>query len=94
MAFARYHVVIDRIRTTVTLAPVLSELLALKLGAQPQTPQAGAAVRAWLQQEIDQDPGAVRHGHASQRLAHQAILHIAAPALVNRRDLWMERRYR
>jgi hypothetical protein len=93
MALDRYHVMIDQIRTTVTLAPVVSELLALKLGAQPQTPTAHAALRAWLQQEIDRDPGAVRHGRASQRLAQQAILTIAAAALVGRRDLWAERRY-
>jgi hypothetical protein len=60
MALVRYHVKIDKVRTTVSLAPVLSELLALKLGVEPQTRAAQAALRAWLQQEIDSDPGAVR----------------------------------
>ena len=49
MASSRYHVVIDEVRTTVTLATVLSELLSLKLGAQPGTEQAHGAVRQWLQ---------------------------------------------
>jgi hypothetical protein len=89
---ARFHVMIDRVRTTVTLAPVLSELLALKLGTAPQTSAAHAALHAWLQAEIDRDPGAVRYGRASQRLAHQAMLHIAAPSLLSRRDHWLEQR--
>jgi hypothetical protein len=92
MRHARFHVMIDQVRTTVTVAPVLCELLALKLGAVPQTPAARAALRAWLQAEIDRDPGAVRYGRASQRLAHQAMLHIAAPSLLSRRDHWLEQR--
>jgi hypothetical protein len=89
----RFHVMIDQVRTTVTVAPVLCELLALKLGAAPQTPAARAALRAWLQTEIDRDPDAVRYGRASQRLAHQAMLHIAAPSLLSRRDHWLEQKY-
>ena len=89
MALARYHVVVHEDRTTVSLAPVLAELLALKLGTEPRSPAAHAAVRQWLQKEIEKDPGAVRHGRASQRLAHQAILFIAAPGLLSKRDEWM-----
>jgi len=92
MALARYHVMIDQVRTTVSLAPVLAELLALKLGAKPQTPAAHAALRSWLQEEIDRDPGAVRNGRASQRLAHQAILKVAAPSLISQRDDWLEQK--
>lgn len=80
----RFHVVIDQHRTTVTLAPILAQLLAVKLGAAPDTVESHAAIRAWLQGEIDRDPGAVRYGRASQRLAHQAILAVAAPGLVSK----------
>jgi hypothetical protein len=90
MALARYHVMIDQVRTTVSLAPVLAELLVLKLGAKPPTQAAHAALRSWLQAEIDRDPGAVRYGRASQRLAHQAVLKIAASALISQRDDWLE----
>jgi hypothetical protein len=88
MATSRYHVVIDEARTTVTLAPVLSELLILKLGAEPGTEAGHGAVRQWLQAEIEKDPGAVRYGRASQRLAYQAILAIAAPSLIAKREAW------
>ena len=90
MALVRYHIFIDEIRTTVSLTPVLSELLTLRLGAEPRTKDAHARVRAWLQGEIDRDPGAVRYGGASQRLAHLAVLRIADAALVNKRDQWLD----
>lgn len=89
MAQARFHVFIDGNRTTVTMPAVLSELLALKRGAVPKTPEAHGAVREWLQAEIDQDPGAVKYGRASQRLNQQAILAVAAPGLIAKRDSWM-----
>ena len=92
MPLSRYHVVIDHVRTTVSFAPALAELLALKLGSEPQTVAAHAAVRAWLQAEVDRDPGAIRYGRASQRLAHQAILAIAAPTLLTKRDHWLDRK--
>ena len=88
MATSRFHVVIDKVRTTVTLAPVLSELLILKLGAEPGTEAGHGAVRQWLQAEIEKDPGAVRYGRASQRLAYQAILAIASPGLIAKREAW------
>lgn len=89
MALSRYHVTIDDTRTTVTLPQVLSELLALKRGAEPKTPEGHAAVRTWLQQEIDRDSGAVRFRRASQRLTQQAILAVAAPGLISKRDDWL-----
>jgi hypothetical protein len=84
----RYHVSIDGRRTTVSLTPTLAELLALKLGADLDAPQAHAAVRTWLQGEVDRDPGAVAYGRASQRLAHLAMLAIAAPGLVAKLERW------
>jgi len=88
MATPRYHVQIGKKRTTIVLAPALTELLALKLGKHPGTPEGHAAIRGWLQEEIDRDPGAVRYGRASQRLAHQVILSIASPSLLSKREQW------
>lgn len=84
----RYHVSINGHRTTVCLPLVVAELLALKLGAEPDAPQAHSAVRTWLQGEVDRDPGAVAYGRASQRLAHLAMLAIAAPGLVAKLERW------
>ena len=91
MALSRYHVTIDETRTTVSLPDVLTDLLALKRGASPKTPEGHAAVRTWLQEEIDHDPGAVRYRRASQRLAQQAILAVAASSLIAKRDDWLLR---
>ncbi len=59
MPLGRYHVTIRRTRTTVLIPTVLAELLALKLGAEPDTPEAHGTVRQWLQEEIDHDPDAI-----------------------------------
>ena len=42
-------------RTTVSIETYLAEALALKLGKQPQTPEAHAAVRKWLQEQQDKE---------------------------------------
>lgn len=89
MPRAVYHVHIGKKRTTVILAPALSELLTFKLGHEPQTPAGHQAVREWLQAEINRDPGAVRYGRASQRLAQVAILTIGAHHLVTKREQWL-----
>lgn len=59
--------------TTVRLDPLLNDLLALRLGACPQSTQARRTVRVWLQQQLDQthDPRRVR---VSRWLTHQALL--------------------
>jgi hypothetical protein len=93
MALARYHVKIRKARTTVSIPTVLEELLALKLGSEPQTQEAHAAVRLWLQEEIDRDPGAIPKRGASQRLTQQISLEIAAPHLIKKRDAWNEERF-
>ena len=55
----RYHVTLGNRRTTVSLDNLLSDLLAIRLGVCPQASEAHSAVRAWLQQQLDQnnDPG-------------------------------------
>jgi hypothetical protein len=69
----RYHLTLGDKRTTVSLDTLLADLLALRLGACPQSPQARRTVRAWLQQQLDQtyDPGRVR---VSRWLTHEALL--------------------
>lgn len=90
----RFHLIIEGARTTVTLDPVLSNLLAVKLSTDPFQDKKAArlAVRTWLQAVIDVDPGAfVRaHGHGtnrnSQRLQKFALRAVAAPNLLRRLD--------
>jgi len=47
-----YHVTLGCRRTTVSLDIILSELLALKLGVEPDAPEAHAVVRQWLQAKL------------------------------------------
>lgn len=72
----RYHIKLADKRTTVSLHPVLSQLLAFKLQQQPDTPQAHKAVRQWLQETTER---ATDHqtGRLSQWLQGQAVLHIS-----------------
>jgi hypothetical protein len=55
----RYHIVVGKRRTTISLNSELSEYLALKLGHTPQTPKAHKAGRLLLQGWVDdlKDPG-------------------------------------
>ncbi len=55
----RYHVTLGAKRTTASVDTLLSDLLALRLGSKPQSPEAHHVVRAWLQQQLDRnnDPG-------------------------------------
>jgi hypothetical protein len=90
----RYHLIISATRTTVTMDRMLSNLLAVKLNADPfEDPQAAhSAVRLWLQSEIDRDPGAfvlagrtVTNGN-SQRLQMLALRAVAAANLLRHLD--------
>lgn len=78
----RYHLTLGRKRTTVSLDTLVSDLLSIRLGALPQSPQAHGAVRAWLQQRLDQDndPGRI---YVSQWLREQAILFLVDTQLSN-----------
>ena len=84
----RYHVTLGTSRTTVSTSGILCELLALKLGATPGTPEAHGAVRKWLQARLDAhgDPGRAR---VSQWLAEQALFAVVDNILSKRYDEWV-----
>lgn len=69
----RYYLTLGDKRTTVSLDTLLADLLAIRLGVCPQSPQARRGVHAWLQQQLDQtnDPDRVR---ISRYLTHEALL--------------------
>jgi hypothetical protein len=69
----RYQLTLGEKTIIVRLEPLLADLLALRLGACPQSSQARRTVRAWLQQQLDHnpDPGRVR---VSRWLTHEALL--------------------
>ena len=76
----RYHVTLGSRRTTASLDTLLSDLLAIRLGARPQSSDAHRAVRTWLQQQLDQanDPGRCL---VSQWLRDQAVFFLVDKTL-------------
>ena len=84
----RYHLTLGQKRTTVSLGPVISNLLALRLGCTPQSPKAHGTVRSWLQQRLDEnnDPGRIR---VSQWLQDQIVLFLVDTNLSERYGDWL-----
>lgn len=58
MEYRRFHIMVKNgrgtRRTTVSLEPYLADLMAIKLGHEPRTLEAHAAVREWIQAEQDE----------------------------------------
>lgn len=48
----RYHIQYSKRRTSIMLDTILSDMLAIKLGVDPDSPEAHATVRVWLEQTI------------------------------------------
>lgn len=82
-----YHVTLGSVRTTVTLDKILGDLLSLKLGVQPDAPEAHGAVRRWLQAELDagEEPRRVR---VSQWLRRRAIEAVVEGELARAYGVW------
>ncbi len=59
MTTPRFHIQLGDKRTTVSIDRTLVELLALKLGEEPDSEPAHQAIRLWLQDRLDEanDPG-------------------------------------
>jgi len=69
----RYHVVLGKKNTTVTVDKTLADVLALKLGHDPRSEDARAAVRAYLQEKLDEKNDAGRSS-VSQWLREELFL--------------------
>ncbi len=53
----RYHIQFADHRTTVSVDKMLSAMLAIKLGHEPETPEGNRAVREWLQARLPDKVG-------------------------------------
>jgi hypothetical protein len=83
----RYHVLVGKRRTTVSLDGGLAALLALRLGEDPGTPSAGRRVRAWLQERTAADSGGAG---LNRRLIRHALLEVADKELSARCAAWLD----
>ncbi len=84
----QYFVRLGDLHTSVCLEPILTTLLALKLGQSPRQPDAHQAIQAWLQQQLNdsQDP---TRCYVSQWLQEQVLLAIAEQPLSERYQQWV-----
>lgn len=85
----RYHIQRGETRTTVTLDSTICELLALKLGMEPDARDSHKVVRSWLQSTSEQEDKQ-RINNLSQWLKRKAILHIADNSLLAKHHQWKE----
>ena len=86
----RYHVLLGKKSTTVTVDKTLSDLLALKLGhADPRSADARIAVRSYLQKKLDDqnDPG---RASVSQWLREELLLELVDKKLSAKYWRWFE----
>ena len=85
----RYHVMLGTKRTTVTMDSIVSEFLALHLGADPHSSAGHTAVRQWAQDQLDanNDPGRIR---TSQWLLARAVETLARPSLAEKHGAWSD----
>ena len=92
MSNKTFHVYLGERRTTVSLTETLSGLLAIKLGHTPETEEAHAAVREWLQEQLDEqdDPGRTR---VSQWLQAEVLLFMVDNKLSSRYLDWFIEEY-
>lgn len=74
-------------RTTVSLDNHVWQLLSIKLGRVPDSPDSHSAVRQWLQAQLDDDVDPDRV-HTSQWLQQKAVLKIADKNLSKRYWDW------
>ena len=91
MSQIRIHVRFGDERSTISVDLILFELLAIKLGYQPDQPGALPAVRAWLQERLPAKVGETggRLKQASQGARVLLIEAIADKKLSSRRDCWL-----
>jgi len=90
-AMNRYHVQFADHRTTVSVDTILSAMLAIKLGHEPETPDGNRAVREWLQDRL---PAKVGNGkgigkRASQHAQALIVEAIADREISSRYDDWV-----
>ena len=83
----RYHVVLGKKSTTVTVDKTFSDLLALKLGHDPRSRDARTAVRAYLQEKLDEKNDAGRTS-MSQWLREEALLDLVEKKLADKYRRW------
>jgi metal-dependent HD superfamily phosphatase/phosphodiesterase len=91
MMTVRYHIQLSKHRTTVSVDKIVSDLLAVKLGFKPDTPEAYQAVARRLDNLVT-DRG--RSGHRlSHYVTQEAILDLVDNILSKKYDDYLDELY-
>ena len=90
----RYHIQFDNHRTTVSVDKILSAMLAIKLGHEPETLEGNRAVREWLQARLPHKVGNGRAiGKRTSQNAQALIIEAIADTKLSKRYCdWVIRR--
>jgi hypothetical protein len=86
--YKSHHVKLGTRETTVSLHPTLETMLALHLDMQPGTPAARKAVRAWMQDRLDQHRDPARSA-VSHWLQGVIIEELVSSNLKKKYDEWL-----
>jgi hypothetical protein len=86
--YERYHVRLGERRTTVSLDTLLSNLLSLRLGVEPETPEAHRTVCHWLQARLKEN-GDANRVLVSEWLTHQVIFFLIPDELNRKYGDWL-----
>jgi len=83
MKMLRYHIQLNKHRTTVMLDQIIAELLAIKLNKKPGTKEAHLAVRKQLNKFLPDDPDMLGIG-LGKFLTRKAVLFISDATLTDK----------
>ncbi len=88
----RFHMTFQNQRTTISVDSILTELLSVKLGFEPETSKSNKAVRGWIQTKLIEELGdqPIRKS-ASQYARRYLIEAIADSELEEKRVDWLLR---
>lgn len=84
----RFHITINEHRTSFSLDKYLADLLAIKLGCEPQTQTAHSAARKYLTAQLNDDVAFDPELPIFQQARRKAIKAIADEALVEQYTDW------
>jgi len=85
----RFHIFFGKRRTTISVDSILSELMAIKLGAVPESEEAHRLLREWLQKKLPEKLGSSKgRKNASQWARRHMIEEIADKNLSNKWVDW------
>ena len=86
----KYHVMLGKRRTTITVNTMIANLLALKLGYAPETEEAYKALREYFQEKLDKGKDS-RRVLVSYWLQEQGLLELIDSGIAKNYWKWFDK---